>query len=196
MRVLTGYLPASSGKVTIGGNELAHNSLAVRRRIGYLPEVPPLYPQMSVKEYLTFAARLKDVPSGQIKLQVEKVLSECHLKQVRDITIANLSLGYKQRVGIAQAIINDPDVLILDEPTKGLDPIQILHVRNLIRDLREKRTVLLSTHILSEIEQMAHRVLMINKGEIIADDTLDNLLHTHAGTLEEVFLKLNQPAES
>ncbi len=176
MRILTSYIPASSGEVLIGGEEVGENSLAVRRKIGYLPETPPLYPDMSVSEYLAFAARLKEVPAERHSAEVDRVLAECNLKDVRNKTIGTLSKGFRQRVGIAQAIINDPEVLILDEPTSGLDPIQILQVRKLIGSLKQKRTVLLSTHILSEIEQMAHRVLIIKSGEIIADQPLEALL--------------------
>jgi len=195
MRILTGYLPATSGEVKIGGIDLLKDPLAVRRKIGYLPEIPPLYPNMTIWEYLKFAAQLKEVPTKELKSHLEKILSECNLTKVQNRIIGTLSLGYKQRVGIAQAIINEPEVLILDEPTKGLDPIQIRQVRGLIKDLKEKRTVILSTHILSEIEQMAQRVLMINEGKIIADDTLENLLTTHQGSLEDVFIKLNTPSE-
>ena len=180
MRILTSYLPATSGKVIIGGEDVAKNSLAIRKKIGYLPETPPLYSNMTPKDYLKFAAQLKDVPVKQQRVQVDKVLENCNLKDVQDKTIATLSKGYQQRVGIAQAIINDPELLILDEPTIGLDPIQILQVRNLIKSLEYKRTVILSTHILSEIQQIAQRVLIIKSGEIIADESLKNLLRDQA----------------
>ncbi len=190
MRILTSYLPATSGEVIIGGKNVAKDSLSVRRKIGYLPEIPPLYPNMTVKDYLLFAAQLKDVPFRQQCVQVDKVIQECNLQDVRGKTIAILSKGYKQRVGIAQALINDPEVLILDEPTSGLDPVQIIHVRNIIKSLEHKRTVILSTHILSEIQQIAQRVLIIKSGEIIVDDSLKNLL-TEKSNLEEIFLKLH-----
>jgi len=195
MRILTAYLPVSSGSVKIDGKDSVKNSLAIRRKIGYLPETPPLYPNMTVKEYVGFAARLKDVPVKQISSQVDKVLNECYLRNVADKTIAVLSKGYQQRVGIAQAIINDPQILILDEPTNGLDPVQIRRVRALIKNLEEKRTVIISTHILSEIEQIAQRVLIIKAGSIVADGVLDDLLRDEQGrthSLEEVFLKLNE----
>jgi len=195
MRILTSYLPVSSGSVKIDGKDSVKNSLAIRRKIGYLPETPPLYPNMTVKEYVGFAARLKDVPVKQISSQVDKVLNECYLRNVADKTIAVLSKGYQQRVGIAQAIINDPQILILDEPTNGLDPVQIRRVRALIKNLEEKRTVIISTHILSEIEQIAQRVLIIKDGSIVADGVLDDLLRDEQGrthSLEEVFLKLNE----
>lgn len=176
MRLLTSYLPPTSGEIAIGGMDVSRNSLAIRRRIGYLPETPPLYVDMTVRGYLKFAARLKDVPLRQQRSQVDRVMGECHLKEVENKTIGILSKGFKQRVGIAQAIINDPDVLILDEPTSGLDPIQILQVRQLIQNLRFQRTVLLSTHILSEIEQIAQRVLIIRNGEILEDASMEDLL--------------------
>ena len=176
MRILTSYLPATSGKVIIAGSDVSKNSMAVREKIGYLPETPPLYFDMTTKAYLKFAAELKGVPAKRQRIQIEKVLEECDLEGVRDRTIGTLSKGYKQRIGIAQAIVNDPEVLILDEPTSGLDPVQIIQVRNLIKSLEHKRTVILSTHILSEIEQIAQRVLIIKSGEIIVDESLENLL--------------------
>ena len=191
MRILTSYLPVTSGEVIVGGENVNVNSLAVRKKIGYLPETPSLYLNMTVRDYLLFAAQLKDVPPKQQGLQVDKVLEECNLEDVRGQTIAVLSKGYKQRVGIAQAIINDPEVLILDEPTIGLDPVQIIQVRNLIKSLEYKRTVILSTHILSEIQQIAQRVLIIRSGEIIVDGSLKDLLNERGSNLEEIFLKLH-----
>ena len=178
MRILTSYLPATTGEVLIGGKDVYKNSLDVRKKIGYLPETPPLYPDMTTGEYLRFAAQLKDVPASRMHEEIDRVLTESDLQDVRNKTIGTLSRGFRQRVGIAQAIINDPDLLILDEPTSGLDPIQILQVRKLIRNLKQKRTVLLSTHILSEIEQIAQRVIIIKSGKIIADQPLDALLST------------------
>ncbi len=197
MRILTSYLPATSGEVIIGGDNVVKNSLAVRRKIGYLPETPPLYSDMTVKDYLRFAAQIKDVPGRQQRSQIDKVLGECNIDNVKNKTIGTLSKGYKQRVGIAQAIINEPEVLILDEPTSGLDPVQNLQVRKLIKSLRHERTVIISTHILSEIEQIAQRVLIIKSGQIIVDESLDLLLKSQKGTqyaestLEEVFIRLH-----
>jgi ABC-2 type transport system ATP-binding protein len=197
MRILTSYFPASSGTVMIDGDDIARNSLVIRQKIGYLPETPPLYSNMTVKDYLKFAAEIKDVPVNQRLRQLDKVLEECQIDDVKNKTIGVLSKGYKQRVGIAQAIIHEPKLLILDEPTSGLDPIQILQVRNLIKNLRNERTVLISTHILSEIEQIAHRVLIIKSGRIIVDESLETLLKTPDDaqgaqpTLEEVFIKLH-----
>jgi len=178
MRILTSYLPATTGEVLIGGKDVREDPLDVRKKIGYLAETPPLYPDMTTGEYLRFAARLKDVPAARINAEVARVMEATDLLDVQDKTIGTLSKGFRQRVGIAQAIINDPELLILDEPTSGLDPIQILQVRELIKNLKQKRTVLLSTHILSEIEQIAQRVLIIKSGEIIADQPLDALLST------------------
>ncbi len=195
MRILTSYLPASSGTVMIDGDDIAKNSLTIRQKIGYLPETPPLYMNMTVKDYLKFAAEIKDIPVKQRRRQLDKVLEECQIEDVKDKTIATLSKGYKQRVGIAQAIIHEPKLLILDEPTSGLDPIQNLQVRSLIKNLKDQRTVILSTHILSEIEQIAQRVLIIKAGEVIVDESLEVLLKTNNAdqsqklTLEEVFVK-------
>ena len=195
MRILTSYLPASSGTVMIDGDDIAKNSLTIRQKIGYLPETPPLYMNMTVKDYLKFAAEIKDIPVKQRRRQLDKVLEECQIEDVKDKTIATLSKGYKQRVGIAQAIIHEPKLLILDEPTSGLDPIQNLQVRSLIKNLKDQRTVILSTHILSEIEQIAQRVLIIKSGQVIVDESLEVLLKSDNAdqsqklTLEEVFVK-------
>ena len=195
MRILTSYLPASSGTVMIDGDDIAKNSLTIRQKIGYLPETPPLYMDMTVKDYLKFAAEIKDIPVKQRRRQLDKVLEECQIEDVKDKTIETLSKGYKQRVGIAQAIIHEPKLLILDEPTSGLDPIQNLQVRSLIKNLKDQRTVILSTHILSEIEQIAQRVLIIKSGQVIVDESLEVLLKSDNAdqsqklTLEEVFVK-------
>jgi ABC-2 type transport system ATP-binding protein len=197
MRILTSYLPATSGEVKIGDDDVVENSLAVRRKIGYLPETPPLYFNMTVTDYLRFAAQMKNVPGRQQHKQIDNVLGECNIGDVKNKTIGNLSKGYRQRVGIAQAIINEPEVLILDEPTSGLDPVQNLQVRKLIKGLRHERTVILSTHILSEIEHIAQRVLIIKSGRIIVDESLDLLLKSQKGaqcaesTLEDVFIRLH-----
>lgn len=197
MRILTSFLPATSGKVIIDGQDLAKHSLAIRRKIGYLPETPPLYTNMTVQSYLKFAAEIKDVAVKQRRRQLHKVLQECQLEQVRNKAIHTLSKGYKQRVGIAQAIIHEPKTLILDEPTSGLDPIQIQQVRTLIKNQQAQRTVLVSSHTLSEIESIAERVLIIRSGEIIVDETLNTLLQPgdsariRALSLEDVFLSLH-----
>jgi ABC-2 type transport system ATP-binding protein len=190
MRILTGYLPASSGRVLVRGVDIEKSPLIARRCIGYLPETPPLYPSMTVGEYLSFAARLKDVPARELKSKLQRVLSECGLKEAQGKVIARLSLGYKQRIGIAQAIINEPPILILDEPTKGLDPVQVRQVRSLIVSLKERCTVILSTHVLSEIHQMAQRVVVIEGGRIIADSPLKELLAAYGHDLEKAFFAL------
>ena len=195
MRILTSFICASSGTVSIDGDDIVKHSLTIRQKIGYLPEKPPLYGDMTVQYYLRFAAEIKGVPKNKRQLQLAKVLQECDLESVKHKTIATLSKGYKQRVGIAQAIIHEPKLLILDEPTSGLDPIQIQQVLALIKNQREQRTVLLSTHSLTEIEQVAQRVLMIKSGKIVLDDTLDALLKNKDSsqsqpqplTLEQVF---------
>ena len=195
MRLLTSYLKPSKGKITVDGFDVVNNSLDVRRKVGYLPETPPLYPEMTVRDYLKFAAQLKDVSAKNVHFQVEKALSQCQLNNVQNQAILTLSKGYRQRVGIAQAIIHDPQVLILDEPTSGLDPHQILQVRNLIKNLEEKRTVILSTHILPEIEQIAKHVIILKQGKIVANQKLSDLLGNFSKsglkpTLEDAFLKL------
>jgi len=189
MRILTTYLPVTSGKVSIDGISLDGNTMKIRQKMGYLPETPPLYPNMVVKDYLIFAAQLKEVPQKQIKLQVDRVLDECYLDDVQDKVIGILSKGYKQRVGIAQAIINDPQLLILDEPTSGLDPIQNKQMRKLIKKLENKRTVILSTHILPEIEQIAKRILIIKDGKIITDEMIHNLLGK-TGVKKKIILRV------
>jgi ABC-2 type transport system ATP-binding protein len=190
MRILTTYLSPSKGEVIVANEDIKRQSLKVRQKIGYLPENPPLYQNLTVKSYLRLAARLREISSKEESREVERVLSVCDLKNVEDQTIWTLSKGYKQRVGIAQAIIHNPEVLILDEPTSGLDPVQNLQVRNLIKNLEHKRTVILSTHVLSEIEHIARRVLIIKKGRIIKDENLSELLQKeNAKSLEDVFLR-------
>lgn len=176
MRILTSYYSATSGKVEIDGQDIVKHSLLCRKKIGYLPENPPLYMNLTVRDYLKYSASLKDVEIKKQKMQVDRVLDSCNLKDVQNKNISILSKGYKQRVGIAQSIINDPQVLILDEPTIGLDPLQILQVRQLIKRIEDKRTVIISTHILSEIEQIARRVLVIKNGEILIDRPISTLL--------------------
>jgi len=173
MRVLTCFLPPSDGRAEVAGYNVATQSMEVKRRIGYLPETPPLYPE--VIEYLEFVGRLKGVPKGDLKRRTEEVAERCQVADVRTKLISKLSKGYRQRVGLAQAIIHNPDVLILDEPTSGLDPKQIIETRNLIKSLAGDHTIILSTHILQEVEAMCERVIIINKGRIAATDTVDNL---------------------
>ena len=189
MRILTSFLAPTSGQVFISGEDVTKNPFTIGRQIGYLPENPPLYPSLTVRDYLKFAAQLKDVNKNKIPSQIDRVLEECHLRDVRNKVIGILSKGYKQRLGIAQAIIHDPQVLILDEPTNGLDPVQILHVRELIRNLGEKRTIIVSTHILSEIEELAKRVMILKNGKLAVDQPLGDILSQHK-SLEGIFLKI------
>jgi ABC-2 type transport system ATP-binding protein len=175
MRVLTGYLPATSGTARIAGYDVFEQSMEVRKRIGYLPETPPLYPDMSVQDYLAFVARIKGVPAGEISRRLEEAMRMANITNKRYELIKRLSRGYKQRVGIAQAIVHNPDVVILDEPTVGLDPNQIKEVRHLIKGLAGEHTIILSTHILPEVEMTCDRVVIINQGRIVAVDTTENL---------------------
>jgi ABC-2 type transport system ATP-binding protein len=175
MRILTGYLPATGGTARIAGYDVFEDSMEVRKRIGYLPETPPLYPDMSVSDYLAFVARIKGVEAGDLPKRVAEAMKMTNLTERKDWLIKKLSRGYKQRVGIAQAVVHNPDVVILDEPTVGLDPTQRNEVRNLIKGLAGDHTIILSTHILSEVETTCDRVIIINKGKIAAIDTTENL---------------------
>ena len=187
MRIITGFLPATTGTVRVDGFDVFEQSAEVRRRIGYLPENPPLYNDMSVPSYLRFVAKLKGLRRGDVAVALERVLDICGLRQVRDRLLGHLSKGYRQRVGLAQALIHDPPVLILDEPTIGLDPRQIIEIRSLIRTLGGKRTVILSTHILPEVSQVCDKVVIINEGHIVVEDQVANL--TRDRTLEDVFIE-------
>jgi ABC-2 type transport system ATP-binding protein len=176
MRILAGYLPASSGTAKIAGFDVHENSLAVRQRIGYLPETPPLYPDMTVEGFLHFVARIKGVSAGDRNSQVDAAIKRCNLEDRRKVIIRKLSKGYRQRVGIAQAIVHDPPAIILDEPTVGLDPRQIIDVRNLIKSLAGTHTVILSTHILPEVSMTCSRVAIINRGKVVATNTPELLM--------------------
>jgi ABC-2 type transport system ATP-binding protein len=190
MRMLTGFLPASQGSARIAGHDIFDDALAARRAIGYLPETPPLYPEMTPATYVDFVAKLKDVERGQRKAAVESALERCGLSEVRHRVIGQLSKGYRQRVGLAQAIVHDPPVLVLDEPTVGLDPIQIREIRTLIRDLAAsgRHTVILSTHILAEVEAICQRVILISGGRMVLDQPLADLMADGA-SLEDVFAR-------
>ncbi|MGB3650324.1 MAG: ABC transporter ATP-binding protein [Rivularia sp. (in: cyanobacteria)] len=181
MRILTGYLPATSGTARIAGLDVHEHSLAVRQRIGYLPENPPLYPEMSVQGFLFFVARIKGVSAGDRKAKVTAAMERCNLTEKRHVLIRKLSKGYRQRVGIAQAIVHDPPAIILDEPTVGLDPRQIIDVRNLIKSLAGSHTIIISTHILPEVSMTCNRVAIINGGKVVATNTLDNLMSELTG---------------
>jgi ABC-2 type transport system ATP-binding protein len=175
MRILTGYMPATEGRAMVAGYDVFTQAIDAKRRTGYLPETPPLYPDMTVREYLDFVARIKGVPSGDRKPRVAAVMERTHVADMAERHCAKLSKGYRQRVGLAQALIHNPDVLILDEPTAGLDPKQIIETRGLIRSLAGDHTIILSTHILPEVAQTCQRVVIINKGRVVAVDTPDNL---------------------
>src|ERR1700690_2378089 len=175
MRVLTCFLPPTSGKASVAGFDVLENPFEVKKRIGYLPETPPLYPEMEGSEYLTFVARLKGVPKGDVAKRIDEPAERCAIGDVRDKLIGKLSKGYRQRVGLAQAILHNPDVLILDQPTSGLDPKQIIETRELIKSLAGDHTIILSTHILSEVEESGEQVIIINQGKIVAQDTVENL---------------------
>jgi ABC-2 type transport system ATP-binding protein len=176
MRILTGYFPPTSGTVKIAGYDIVEDSLNARKHIGYLPENVPLYSDLTVSEYLGYFAQLARVPSKMRKSEIKEVMSKTGLFSVQDKLISAISRGYRQRVGLAQALLGKPDVLILDEPTVGLDPVQIVEIRDLIKDLAKNQTVILSTHILPEVNQICNRVLIINQGKIIADGSVDDLI--------------------
>ena len=182
MRVLTCFLPPTEGKASVAGFDVLENPLEVKKRIGYLPEAPPVYPEMEVTEYLNFVGRLKGIPSSEIKSRVDAVMEQCAIGDVRTKLIGKLSKGYRQRVGLAQAIIHNPDVLILDEPTSGLDPKQIIEIRQLLRSLAGNHTIVLSTHILSEVEQSCEQVIIINHGKLVARDSVANLTNRLRGS--------------
>ena len=197
MKILTGYLPATSGTVKVAGFDVFEEPYEVKRRIGYLPETPPLYPEMTVRGYLRFVASIKGVRRGQLTTEMERVAHATGVSEVLDRLIQNLSKGYRQRVGVAQALLGNPPVLILDEPTEGLDPSQRAEVRQLIKGLAGQHTVILSTHILSEVTMTCERVLILNQGRMVAFDEIRNLAHALGGdqtSLEDIFLKLTAAA--
>jgi ABC-2 type transport system ATP-binding protein len=193
MRMITGYMPASGGTIKVDGFDVADQPLEVRRRIGYLPENPPLYTDMKVLGYLQFVGKLKGVSSSGLNDEVHRVMDKVNITEVKDRIISKLSKGFKQRVGIAQAMLNDPPVLILDEPTIGLDPKQIHEVRDLVKGLAGNHTVVLSTHILPEVEQTCHRVIIIDHGKIVAVDTPQNLRAQIQGTAR-IFVEVDGPS--
>ncbi|MFL5320096.1 MAG: ABC transporter ATP-binding protein [Myxococcaceae bacterium] len=196
MKILTGFLPATAGTAKVDGFDVFEHPMEVKRRIGYLPETPPLYPEMTVKAYLKFVATIRGVKSKEIKSELDRVAQHCGLGSVIDRVIQNLSKGFKQRVGIAQALLGSPPVLILDEPMEGLDPAQRHEVRELIKSLAGKHTVIHSTHILSEVSMTCEKVLILNQGKIVAYDEIKNLAANAASidgrtaSLEEIFIRL------
>ncbi len=175
MKIITGFMPATSGQALVAGFDVFENPLEVKKRIGYLPETPPVYGDMSVESYLRFVAKLKGVESSSLKRLVEMAIEKTDLGSVRKRLIQNLSKGYRQRVGLSQALVSDPEVLILDEPTVGLDPRQVAEVRELIKALAGQHTIILSTHILPEVQASCERIIIINKGRIVAEDSLESL---------------------
>ena len=189
MNILTGYLSATSGQVTVAGHRLPEEADEAKACVGYLPEQPPLYPEMTVGEYLNFVAELKKVPRAQRKEQVLRAARRTGLEKVLPRLIRSLSKGYKQRVGIAQALLGSPKIIILDEPTVGLDPAQVIEMRKLIRELGKAHTVILSSHILSEVQAVCQQVLILSKGKLAASGTLQELT-ADGRSLEEVFLAL------
>ena len=182
MNIMTGYLGATSGEILINGHDILREPQEAKKCIGYLPEQPPLYMEMTVWEYLNFAAELKKIPKDEVKKQIEKVAKLTRLEEVQNRLIHNLSKGYKQRVGLAQAILGFPEIIILDEPTVGLDPKQIIEIRELIRTLAKNHTVILSSHILAEVREVCDYIMIIAKGKLVASDTPENLENLMSGT--------------
>ena len=194
MRMLTCFLPPSSGTATVAGFDVLEQPLQVKKRIGYLPETPPIYPEMSTSEYLRFVGKLKGLSGAELDRRVDYVCGRCAVAEVKTKLLGKLSKGYRQRVGLAQAIIHNPDVLILDEPTAGLDPKQINETRDLIKDLAGEHTIILSTHILPEVEQTCQQVIIINRGKLVATDSVRNL-QARARGAESVLIEVAGRAE-
>ncbi len=191
MKILTGFLPPSEGTVRVAGFDVFEQPLEVKRRIGYLPESPPVYPEMTVRGYLKFVGRLKGVARGQLAPEVERVCRSTGVTEMGDRLIGNLSKGYRQRVGLAQALLNSPPLLILDEPTEGLDPRQRAEILTLIKSLAGQHTVILSTHILSEVKAVCEKVLIIHRGKMVAHDEIGKLAESNRDAgLEEVFYRV------
>jgi len=192
MRILTGYIPATEGHATVAGYDVFTHPTDAKRRTGYLPETPPLYPDMTVREYLEFVARIKGVPANERKARIDGVMQRTRVADMAARHCGKLSKGYRQRVGLAQAILHNPDVLILDEPTAGLDPKQIIETRELIRSLAGDHTIVLSTHILPEVSQTCQRVVIINHGRVVAVDTPQNLTARLKGS-ETIYVQVDAP---
>jgi gliding motility-associated transport system ATP-binding protein len=194
MRILTGYMPATDGRATVAGYDIFTHPIEAKRRTGYLPEMPPLYPDMTVREYLDFVAKIKGVPATERKQRVDGVMERTRVADMATRHCAKLSKGYRQRVGLAQALIHNPDVLILDEPTAGLDPKQIIETRDLIRSLAGDHTIVLSTHILPEVAQTCQRVVIINRGRVVAVDTPEALTARLKGA-ETMYVQVDAGAD-
>jgi ABC-2 type transport system ATP-binding protein len=195
MRAITGYLMPSEGQVWVGEHNMRQNSLKGRQHIGYLPETIPLYGDMTTRAYLSFAARLRGLDRQTTKRRIDEVVDVCHLEEYIDVITGKLSKGFRQRVGLAQAIIHDPEVLILDEPTVGIDPLQVVQTKELIKTLGQRRTILLSTHILPEVSLICERVIIIHEGRIVAEDSIENLSSILKGE-QRLRLKVQGPVES
>ena len=197
MRVLTCFMPPSDGSAQVAGFDVVQRPMEVKKRVGYLPETPPLYPEMEVSEYLQFVGKLKGIPGHELKRRVEEVSERCAVGDVRKKLISKLSKGYRQRVGLAQAILHNPEVLILDEPTSGLDPKQIIETRELIQQLAGDHTIILSTHILPEVEQICQKVIIIARGQVVATDSVHNLTNRMRGseTVKVEVESRNEPLE-
>jgi ABC-2 type transport system ATP-binding protein len=194
MKIVTGFMAPTSGKVTVAGFDVYENPIEVKKRIGYLPETPPVYTDMIVRDYLTYVAKLKGMPKSEIKKGVDRAIEKANLGQVQKRLCGNLSKGFRQRVGIAQALVHNPEVLILDEPTVGLDPKQVIEIRNLIKELAGDHTVVLSTHILPEVTATCQRIIIINQGEIVAEDTLEGL-GKRMNPTRRFFVKVRRPSD-
>ncbi|MBI4181033.1 MAG: ATP-binding cassette domain-containing protein [Chloroflexi bacterium] len=193
MRILAGFLLPTSGNAWVADYNILSQSLQVRRHIGYLPEAVPLYSDMTIRSYLNFAAQLRGLDKKRIRARIEEVVEICHLEEYVDVLIGKLSRGFRQRVGVAQAIIHEPEVLILDEPTIGIDPIQVAMTRQLIRELGKEHTILLSTHVLSEVSIICQRVIIINEGKIVAEDSIENLSSMIGGS-RRIRLEVSNPS--
>ncbi len=193
MKILTCFMPPTSGTARVAGHDIFEEPLKVKRNVGYLPEEPPVYPELTVQEYLSYAGRLKGLGGVDLKRAMGLAMEKCGVDHVARRLIGNLSKGYRQRVGLAQALLHNPPVLILDEPTVGLDPVQILEIRTLIKDLAQEHTVILSTHIMQEVEAVCGRVIIINEGRIVAVDTADNL-RTQMGTSRRILIRVARPS--
>jgi len=192
MNMITGYLPSTSGTVKVAGYDIGEQPAEVKKRIGYLPEIPPVYTDMTVKEYLYFVSDLKKVPRSKRAGQISDIMEKIQIDHVKNRLVGNLSKGYRQRVGLAQALVGSPEVLILDEPTVGLDPNQIIEIRRLIKELGKEHTIIFSSHILQEVSAVCERVVIINKGEIVAIDTPDNLSR-NLGNVSRFLMKVEGP---
>ncbi|MEK6773644.1 MAG: ATP-binding cassette domain-containing protein [Bdellovibrionota bacterium] len=191
MKIITGFMAPTSGSASVAGFDVYENPIEVKKRIGYLPEVPPVYTDMYVVDYLEYVARLKEVSKDKIKPFVSRAIEKTNLGSVQNRLIGNLSKGFRQRVGIAQAIVSDPEVLVLDEPTVGLDPKQVAEIRELIQELRGQHTIILSTHILSEVQAVCEKAIIISKGQIVAQDTINNLAKLEKGQ-SRLFIRLRK----